>query len=94
MHTHGPYFWSGIFYVQSGQSDLENGANTLWYPDTKINMCLGLEWAPDETRVFVKPQDGLLILFPGWLPHDARPYIGKDDRICVAFNSILRSETS
>jgi hypothetical protein len=35
------------------------------------------------------PEEGTLILFPSWLWHEATAYVGKEDRICIAFNSVI-----
>ena len=45
----------------------------------------------------VKPENGLLILFPSYLQHYQSIYTGKKDRIVVAFNAqiaILSKESN
>ena len=35
----------------------------------------------------IKPEDGLLVLFPSYLQHYQSLYIGAKDRIVIAFNA-------
>jgi len=89
-HMHPGSSWSGIFYVESGDSNLEemNGINT-WF-DFNVKKGVndsGSEWFEDNFAYNFQPKDGTLILFPGWLPHDACPYQGEKDRIVVSINS-------
>ncbi len=37
----------------------------------------------------VRPQAGLLIVFPSWLYHWVHPYTGQTPRIAVSFNAAL-----
>jgi hypothetical protein len=39
-----------------------------------------------ELKAEVKPKDGLLVLFPGWLSHSVEPWQGSGERISVAMN--------
>lgn len=36
--------------------------------------------------VLFTPRPGLLMLFPAWLSHQVRPYLGRSQRISIAFN--------
>jgi hypothetical protein len=38
----------------------------------------------------VRPQAGLIVLFPSYLQHSVRLYQGERPRICVPFNAHLR----
>ena len=87
-HTH-PFSWAGIFYVQAQNCNEKNGYNT-WYNWNQIHSDpsdIGNDWATDNTRYQIKPQEGSLVLFPGWVPHDALPYQGDKDRIVVSANT-------
>jgi hypothetical protein len=39
-----------------------------------------------ELKAEIKPKEGLLILFPGWLSHSVEPWHGSSERISVAMN--------
>lgn len=37
--------------------------------------------------IYLKHKEGQLVIFPSWLMHEVLPYMGKSERIVVAFNS-------
>ena len=39
--------------------------------------------------VRIKPEDGMLVIFPSYLSHYQALYKGVEDRIVVAFNSTI-----
>lgn len=82
-HYHPGSAWSGIFYIQCSPGLL--GKN-FWLAPYNLERKPGLEFINDN--ISVTPTPGRLILFPSMISHYAEPYIGKDPRIVVAFNSI------
>jgi hypothetical protein len=38
----------------------------------------------------VRPENGMMLIFPGWLNHYVHPYWGERERISVAFNLMIR----
>jgi len=44
-------------------------------------------WNPDQA--LLAPEAGKMILFPSWMPHAVRPYMGGGTRISIAFNFAL-----
>lgn len=91
-HTHPGHSWAGIFYVQSSECSPEkqNGINR-WYNDQSA---LGIGdagsfWWHYNNIIDIIPKNGRLVLFPAWLLHDVTPYIGKEDRIVISFNSLV-----
>ena len=42
-----------------------------------------------EPAVIIQPEDGKLVLFPSYLNHYQSLYTGDEERIVVAFNSII-----
>jgi uncharacterized protein (TIGR02466 family) len=87
-HVHGGTYWSAVYYVRVGGG--EGGQLVLHDPRMP-----GLRMhAPDmrfrnmgpELRAEVKPKEGLLALFPGWLSHSVEPWEGTGERISVAMN--------
>jgi hypothetical protein len=38
--------------------------------------------------VQLRPEAGLVVLFPNWLEHYVEPHEGEAPRICVAFNAL------
>src|SRR5260370_18835012 len=39
----------------------------------------------------VRPQAGLLVVFPSWLYHWVHPYAGETPRIAISFNATIRA---
>ena len=89
-HVHPGTSWGAIFYAQSSECDLDsmNGTNTWFnfntHQGTKDD---GAEWFEQHYSYTKPPTEGDLILFPGWIPHDAAPYAGEEDRIVVSANT-------
>lgn len=45
---------------------------------------------PFEHHHSIKPTEGDLVLFPGWMPHGVLPTYGPEPRIAIAFNLQVR----
>jgi len=100
-HIHGNCSWSGVYYVQSGQSS----KSAEEYRDTKPNgitrfygpyMDFGAGGHGEYGNIYLQdaswdscPQDGKLVIFPSWMKHMVFPYNGEDDRIIVSFHARL-----
>jgi uncharacterized protein (TIGR02466 family) len=90
-HIHPDSAWSGAYYVDAGTS----------HPDTPLGGVLefldprgGAEavTAPGDPYgepFRVRPESGLLVVFPSWLYHWVHPYAGQTPRIAVSFNVML-----
>ncbi|HVZ09241.1 TIGR02466 family protein [Rhodopila sp.] len=86
VHTHPGATWSGVYYVDDG--DCAPGAD-----DTAIHL---LDPNAARSNVFFpelscqpvrfRPQPGLMILFPSYVPHHVPPHTGDRPRISIAFN--------
>lgn len=98
-HSHGGCYWSGVYYVDDGGipadaslgGELEfidpRGAGPRMYaPHLGFAMPGGLTIGGNEA---VQPKSGRLVMFPGWLMHQVRPYRGDAERISIAFNLSL-----
>ena len=101
FHTHPGCFWSGTYYVDDG---LESGvapdsvggefeaqdprgvAPAMYAPTLTYAGRGGV--AAGAAEMFA-PRAGMMILFPSWLQHAVRPYLGPGQRISIAFNLSL-----
>ena len=93
LHNHSKSHWSGVYYIDVAKMDEnrspENGCIEFVDPRSfptafhhpKFSMLPGMT---------VKPEDGLMVLFPGWLNHYVHPYYGPAERISIAFNMMIR----
>jgi uncharacterized protein (TIGR02466 family) len=95
-HYHPGSFWSGTYYVADGgcASDPTLGGEFemldprgpgpgMYAPALKFAGEDGTSAGSAET---IRPNPGLLMLFPSWLLHQVRPYRGTGLRISIAFN--------
>ena len=94
LHNHSKSHWSGVYYIDVDKMEgdwPENGCIEFVDPRSfptafqhpKFSMLPSLT---------VKPENGLMIVFPGWLNHYVHPYYGPAERISIAFNAMLRVE--
>ena len=88
-HTHPGATWSGVYYVDSGETgageiaEIEITDPCLARSNTFFPYAL-------PSSVGVRPQPGLMILFPSYVPHAVHVQKGSSTRISIAFN--LRKE--
>ena len=103
-HAHGNCSWSGVYYVQSGQSSKgpedhkdkqPNGVTRFYGP----NIDLSAGGHAEAGNLYLQdyafdsyPQDGKLVVFPSYLKHMVFPYHGADDRVVVSFHVQIQNE--
>ena len=79
LHTHTNDAWAGIYYLQAegtGNLMFVNPANILLQCNTK---------SPYTRRTGIKPKDGMLVLWPGWVPHEVEENNSNKQRINLAW---------
>ncbi len=88
-HVHPMATWSGVYYVDPGDeaTDTPDALLEFVHPITASVMTFFPGVLP-SARV-LRPEAGMLILFPSYLQHSVRMYHGERPRICVAFNAHL-----
>ena len=86
-HIHPGCSWCGIYYLQSG--DLGSGETVFENPVKSTYIDRGNLYLNNMSQYRVKPQDGLLVIFPSFLSHYQAMYKGTEDRIVVAFNASI-----
>lgn len=84
-HTHPGATWSGVYYVDAGEAgsgeiaELELADPCLGRSNAFLPFLL-------PSSVGVRPQAGLMVLFPSYLPHAVQVQKGSGTRISIAFN--------
>ncbi|MEM7194442.1 MAG: TIGR02466 family protein [Pseudomonadota bacterium] len=85
-HTH-PVFWSGVVYIDAEVKDearkdkpFRDGDTIFFNPVSEAK----LFGQPAQTAYH--PEDGMMLLFPGYLAHMVAPHSDDKDRITLAFN--------
>lgn len=90
-HHHGEAHISMVYYVDAGdpppQDDPEAGALVFLDPRGAISGGPLALYPPVHT---LRPETGMVALFPGHLLHFVRPYRGERPRISIAANFVLR----
>ena len=79
LHTHTPDAWAGIYYVQA-----EGTGNLVFYnPANILQQCQPK--SPFTKKSGIPPKDGMLILWPGWVPHEVEENTSDKQRINLAW---------
>ena len=86
-HIHPGCSWCGIYYIQSGDND--SGYTVFENPIKSTYIDHGNLFLNNMNIVRIKPEDGMLVVFPSCLNHYQALYEGVEDRIVVAFNSTI-----
>jgi uncharacterized protein (TIGR02466 family) len=85
-HTHSNSLLSGVFYVKAP----ENCGNIVFHDPSfiaKTMMIHKIDQFPTvDTKFIQEVEDGMMILFPSWLPHMTLKNDSKEDRIILSFN--------
>lgn len=94
LHGHPGAYWSAVYYVDDGGAGPDDGGE-LFFQDPRgvlpamhdpllrfrIEGCLSAGFS--ET---IRPEPGLLVVFPSWLLHAVDPFRGPRPRVSIAFN--------
>jgi uncharacterized protein (TIGR02466 family) len=96
IHTHPGAYWSAVYYVDDGADaggaeaggdlvlvDPRMPMTMMTMPNLRLRKPGG---APYEPQIALRPKNGRIIMFPGWLNHGVMPYRGTRERISVAVN--------
>ncbi|MDJ0909576.1 MAG: 2OG-Fe(II) oxygenase family protein [Woeseiaceae bacterium] len=98
LHCHPGAFWSGAYYVDAGGADVEDHGGELLLEDPRYPMAYSTvpdmvlrdaDKKPVQSQFAVRPEAGMLVLFPSWLRHSVRPHGGDRERVSVAINLSL-----
>ena len=79
LHTHTDDAWAGIYYLQAegtGNLVFTNPANLLLQCNPK---------SPYTRKTGIKPEDGMLVMWPGWVPHEVLENKSNKQRINIAW---------
>ena len=91
VHVHPMATWSGVYYVDPGDEPVEGGGGLLEFAHPVAASVMSFFPGALPSARLVRPEAGMVILFPSYLQHSVRLYHGERPRICVPFNAHLRS---
>ena len=88
-HSHPDSAWSGVYYVDPGTDSPDQPlSGVLEFLDPRAGVeAVTAPGDPYGEPFRVRPQAGLLVIFPSWLYHWVHPYAGQTPRIAVSFNA-------
>jgi uncharacterized protein (TIGR02466 family) len=91
VHTHPGATWSGTYYVDDGDppASAPNGTPIHFFDPCQARANLFFPHLVPSSML-VRPEAGLMVVFPAYLPHMVLPHEGKRPRVSIAFN--LRKE--
>jgi len=89
-HVHPLATWSGVYYVDPGDEPEKGLGAVLEFEHPVQAMVMDFFPGLMPSTLCVRPQAGLIVLFPSTLVHSVRMYHGERPRICVPFNAALR----
>jgi hypothetical protein len=87
LHTHSGTDAYGIYYVDVGDANEDNGVLEL--EDPKMLQKLAFTEAP---VVKITPQDSMMVVAPSYIRHRVTPYSGHKERIAIVCNLILNND--
>jgi len=89
MHPHSCF--SGVYYVKAsdraGCLEMMNPVSSFFHviPSDSV----GQPGPFNSQLCSLPPTPGMLVMFPSWLMHYTQPNLSNDDRISIAFNTML-----
>jgi len=95
-HSHPDSAWSGVYYVDAGTDSPDRPlSGILEFLDPRAGVeAVSAPGDPYGDPLRVRPQAGLLVLFPSWLYHWVHPYVGETPRIAVSFNATVAARSA
>jgi uncharacterized protein (TIGR02466 family) len=86
IHTHTGMTWSGVYYVDAGESPGQHDSAALRLIDPIPGSAASFLPRVVPVHKDIEPVPGLMVVFPSYLPHAVHPHRGSRPRISIAFN--------
>lgn len=95
MHIHANSSWSCIYYLDIGNTNVENknGVNRFYNPNSTCYNDAGTVYLSQSASIDISPRNGMLVVFPSWLQHSALLYRGTQPRYILSANSRITVST-
>jgi len=91
LHSHPGCDWSVVYYVATGKpSDESPMSGRIELRDPRPAAVFAkMPGFKSGQPMLIKPQAGLMLIFPAWIEHQVHPFTGEGDRISIAINVTL-----
>jgi uncharacterized protein (TIGR02466 family) len=94
-HVHSSSYLSGVFYSKAPKNCGDIVFHDPSWVAKTMFMHTNMPTFPNvETKHSISPEEGLMVIFPSWLPHRSLPNNSTEDRIIVSFNIGFLDETN
>ena len=84
IHSHGEADLAGVYYYNTGMSDNDS---SFFFCTPAVGSEASIFWG--EQRIAMRPEEGTILLFPGWLRHGVTMNETEDDRVSISFNIVF-----
>jgi uncharacterized protein (TIGR02466 family) len=85
LHTHPGSALSGVYYVKT-----PNNCGNIQFQNPSMDMMIELNVRNynvfNGSQVEIMSQEGMMCIFPSWLPHKVHPNLSNEERISISFN--------
>ena len=81
IHKHGFSDISGVYYYRTNGSD-----GDIFFETPVTETGCSKFWMNHSLTFSIPPEKGLILIFPGWLPHGVRTNTTDNQRISLSFN--------
>lgn len=89
-HVHPMATWSGVYYVDPGDEPQDGIGAAIEFSHPVSGSVMAFFPGVLPSARLVRPEAGMMILFPSYLQHSVRMYTGERPRVCVPFNAHVR----
>lgn len=86
-HAHAHATWTGVYFVDAGDSGPDAGGMLTLRDPRPGTARVSSASSRDGANLEIAPCSGELLVFPGWLVHGVTPYDGVRPRISVGFSA-------
>jgi uncharacterized protein (TIGR02466 family) len=93
FHLHPGNHWSVVYYVATGTLNPDtpmNGRIELRDPRPAANFAR-MPGFNSGQPLLIRPQPGMMLVFPAWIEHGVHPFYGEGHRISIAINVALEA---
>jgi len=94
LHDHAESHWAVAYYSDAGNAHLAGfpDSGLLAIVDPRRGSARTPQSDVSATTFTVRPESGMLVLFPGFLQHYVHPYRGSRPRVSLSFNLVVHPE--
>ena len=91
LHAHPGCDWSVVYYVATGRvSDDSPMSGRIELRDPRpAAVFANMPGFKSGQPMLIKPQAGMMLIFPAWIEHQVHPFTGEGERISIAINVTL-----